>query len=536
MITLQITVVDKVATYHKRGGHIVCGNSDYQIAFNFDAEWDGYTTKTARFISNGEHYDKVFSGNICPVPVLRDTDKVEVGVFVEGLETTTRAEISCRRSILCGGSTPSIENDMDYANEAKEAAERAAEAARVESEKLISELGVVQTLSQHDKRISNLERASGVDSFETDASVAYTKDVPVNALTFAEVNKVGGMTYKDGDILRSAPVTEVESVGKNLFNRKNLKPLYSNATSGYTLTSTDNGIKIKFAQSGNLALFLDLGSITPYLGKILTLSIGENQNLPIYESTTLITLKPDGTGRLQLNDGLQGSTYVACTIPNSYTDERRLGIRFYVNNAEKDVEYEFPNVQVEISDIATEYSPYTKTSFPIPEAVQSLDGYGWGINESVYNYVDRENRQFVKRVEKLIFDGTEAWDYAYRRFAVSISKPAAQYTNKCLCDKYEYNQNVYKDSNQEPGVVAHTSRVYIRDAGYTSLSDWKAQLASNPVTIYYELEEPIITDISDILPDDNYIEVEGGGTLTFENEHKLAVPSEITYQIKEVTA
>lgn len=144
MKTLHINVANKIATYQKRDGDIVCGNSDYQIQFVFDGEWNAYTKKTARFKWNGKHYDKDFSGDICPVPKITNTDKVEVGVFVEDLETTTSAEIGCIRSILCGGSAASTENDIDYANEAKEAAERAAEDARAEVTRLVGEIGVVQ--------------------------------------------------------------------------------------------------------------------------------------------------------------------------------------------------------------------------------------------------------------------------------------------------------------------------------------------------------------------------------------------------------
>lgn len=128
-MVLHIGIANKIATYQNRDGYIVCGNSDYQIQFTFDSEWDAYAEKTARFKWNGEHYDVDFSGDTCDVPIIRDTDSVEVGVFAGDLETTTAAKIGCLRSILCGSSKPSVENDKHYANEAKEAAERAEAAA-----------------------------------------------------------------------------------------------------------------------------------------------------------------------------------------------------------------------------------------------------------------------------------------------------------------------------------------------------------------------------------------------------------------------
>lgn len=52
---------------------------------------------------------------------------------------------------------------------------------------------------------------------------------------------------------------------------------------------------------------------------------------------------------------------------------------------------------------------------------------------------------------------------------------------------------------------------------------------------WVHLASPETIDITDILPLDNYIEVFEGGVVYMENEHKLDVPSKITYQIKEVT-
>ena len=52
---------------------------------------------------------------------------------------------------------------------------------------------------------------------------------------------------------------------------------------------------------------------------------------------------------------------------------------------------------------------------------------------------------------------------------------------------------------------------------------------------YYELASPIITNISDILPADNYIWVNRGGTLTFVNEYGHNVPSEVVYYLETVS-
>lgn len=131
---LHVGVVNKIATFKKRDGRIVCGNSDYKIKFSFDSEWNEYTEKTARFIWGGHYTDVPFTGDTCDVPIIYDASEVEVGVYAGNLKTTTSARIECHRSILCKGSTPSEENERPYISEAQEAADRAEAAAKVAEE------------------------------------------------------------------------------------------------------------------------------------------------------------------------------------------------------------------------------------------------------------------------------------------------------------------------------------------------------------------------------------------------------------------
>lgn len=109
MSKLHITVSNKKALYRERDGEIVCGNSDYEIEFAFDEEWDSHVVKTVRFIWNGQYQDVVLVEDTCAVPVLNETDSVTVGVYAGNLCTTTPAVITCKRSILCGGGLPENE-------------------------------------------------------------------------------------------------------------------------------------------------------------------------------------------------------------------------------------------------------------------------------------------------------------------------------------------------------------------------------------------------------------------------------------------
>lgn len=103
---LFVSVKDRIAT--KTGDEVyICGNSDYTVKFDFDSDWNGIEHKTARFDKrDGTYVDQVFTGNVCPVPVLSNIYAFNVGVFAGNLHTTTPAYVPAKKSILCGGGLP----------------------------------------------------------------------------------------------------------------------------------------------------------------------------------------------------------------------------------------------------------------------------------------------------------------------------------------------------------------------------------------------------------------------------------------------
>lgn len=111
---INITIRDKLAVVADRTVY-VCGNSDYTVHFDFDAEWDAYKTKTARFIFGSKYKDVVFDGNECPVPVIANAYGLNVGVFAGDLHTSTPAYVETERSILCGFGFPADPDPDVYA-------------------------------------------------------------------------------------------------------------------------------------------------------------------------------------------------------------------------------------------------------------------------------------------------------------------------------------------------------------------------------------------------------------------------------------
>lgn len=79
------------------------------------------------------------------------------------------------------------------------------------------------------------------------------------------------------------------------------------------------------------------------------------------------------------------------------------------------------------------------------------------------------------------------------------------------------------------------ARVTVLDTAYTDAAAFKQ--AMQGVMLYYELETPIVTDISDLLADDflRNLTVEAGGSITFKNSndsYRIPVPSEEEYIVK----
>lgn len=110
---INITVRDRIAKADRTV--YICGNSDFTIKFDFDAEWQEYATKTARFHSDdGTYIDVVFDGDVCTVPVLSNIYNFKVGVFAGNLRTTTPALVSAKKSILCGSGVPAAPPDDVY--------------------------------------------------------------------------------------------------------------------------------------------------------------------------------------------------------------------------------------------------------------------------------------------------------------------------------------------------------------------------------------------------------------------------------------
>ena len=190
------------------------------------------------------------------------------------------------------------------------------------------------------------------------------------------------------------------------------------------------------------------------------------------------------------------------------------------------------------------------TAHPIPEAIKALPGYGWSTG-TARNYVDYENKKYYQCVGNMDL-GTLNWainstslvgEHFYGFVDPGKLKRLGMFqvtVHNILCSKYmtvARNQNVFVDKTITlDGDSIAVSQIQIKDTAYTDAAAFKQ--AMQGVILYYELANPIITDISSLIPDDflRNIEVEAGGSITFKNgngdSYRIPVPNEEEYIVK----
>lgn len=190
------------------------------------------------------------------------------------------------------------------------------------------------------------------------------------------------------------------------------------------------------------------------------------------------------------------------------------------------------------ADKEGDFSPYRKNTYPIPQAILDLDGYGDGVSDDVYNYVDWENKKYHKQVGKYTINGSEEImkENTYWVMTVYNFEKPEPVTLKAI----SLNFKATKSFSKEWGSVYFrrgSDGFVFTDANvmFAKASEVKDYFLHNNETIYYKLAEEQIIDISDIIDNMTYdsFEVEAGGTLTFKNSngdgYKLPVPTEEEY-------
>lgn len=199
----------------------------------------------------------------------------------------------------------------------------------------------------------------------------------------------------------------------------------------------------------------------------------------------------------------------------------------------------------EIVSAGTESVVVGDTAHKIPEAIRNLPGYGWSAG-TAKNWVDYENKKYYQCVQ-IVDLGTVNWvagdsgKVSFQTSQVTGQKLTKNYSvpPNIICSKYSTeSQNELWGHINVTGITANANTdgyVYVNDTSYTDAAAFKQ--AMQGVMLYYELANPIITDISALIPDDflRNVEVEAGGSITFKNgndSYLIPVPNEEEYIVK----
>lgn len=369
--------------------------------------------------------------------------------------------------------------------------------------------------------------------FETDTDTAYVKTVPTGAKLMS-VKSIGGHSEViDGEIV-SAGTEEVVEQGKNLFDYTDKTYHGANVNKVengviYTKGLTTTALNIPTIAENKYTLSFKVKSNAANQGG-LRWSLQKGKNTSYAHDSSLIKSEVGYTANTEYQ---AVATFVAttdfvslCTIVGMVYD-----------------------VQLELGDTATDYSPFYQTEYPIPEAIKALPGYGWSAG-TARNYVDYENKRYVQCVGSVDL-GTLTWmktssqsvgDYFYASVSAIGFKRLGAFgitVHNILCSKYitvARNPNAFVDKTIVlDGDSIAVSQIQVKDTAYTDATSFKQAMSG--VMLYYELANPIVTDISSLIPDDflRNIEVEAGGSITFKNSndnYHIPVPSEEEYIVK----
>lgn len=361
--------------------------------------------------------------------------------------------------------------------------------------------------------------------FETDTDTAYQKAVPTGAKLMS-VKSIGGHSEViDGEIVSAGTESVVEQ-GKNLFDYTD--KIYH----GANVSKIENGVI--------------------YTKQLLTTVL----NIPtVVGSKYTLSFKVKSSGANQ--GGLRWSLQKGKNTSYAHDSSLIKSEVGYAANAEYQAVATFVattdfvslctimlmvyDVQLENGDTATNYSPFYQTAYQIPEAIRNLPGYGWSAG-TARNYVDYENKKYVQCVNSVdlgTLDWTSRLSTVDNSIYVFISNDlnVNNRGNNGLCSHYDF-----VTSGIDAAIVKKDKFFYYNplniafiDKSYTDAAAFKQ--AMQGVILYYELANPIVTDISTLIPDDflRNIEVEAGGSVTFKggnDSYRIPVPSEEEYIVK----
>ena len=373
---------------------------------------------------------------------------------------------------------------------------------------------------------------------------------PTTAEEFEKIFPADYYPYNAGEVV-SAGTEEVTEQGKNLLVDSTLGNVSVGGAQGITVEPYGDAIKVE-AVSGNgnwvrirpdnvIKKYMKAGDKYVFLAEIKSQNATKPPMVYIQSIPGYVNLQ-----------GAMSADYSWCYHIGTWVynpNEKEITLHFGFMNAIGT--YYIRRIMFIKGDTPTAYAPYHSNVYQIPEAIKALPGYGWSAG-TARNYVDYENKKYVQCVNSVDL-GTLDWTYGNVPFgwgdnqwfsakvqSIKVIPVNTQLAN-ILCKKYTTRCAYVTDGNDffrvDKSIGQHQSvaGVTVLDTAYTDTTAFKQAMSG--VILYYELANPIITDISNLIDDDflRNIEVEAGGSVTFKNSndnYHIPVPSEEEYIVK----
>ena len=387
---------------------------------------------------------------------------------------------------------------------------------------------------------------------QTDSTVAYQKTTPTGALKYASLDKVGGMSWKINQLVQNGNFVDDTGWNANqafgtsvVANNKLTYTITAKSgsqslvnTSGYrsdivsghkylvcaTMTCSQNAtVSVELDTATSITTFGNLtANVRTTLSIILTVNASStNKGLYIYPYYSGSGLEVGSTisfENIMLIDLTQmfGDGNEPSDVATATTELLKRGIDITTYNEYNEGTIRDSAVTSIVSKDSNNTTLDTKT---INASIQALEGYGWGINDTCYNYIGFENKKFIQKVGRVNLE-TLTW------YTVNVGVYSATITK---ADNKTINNAEYTIVSTYQNMLATDKTIYV---GGTANQTIYVHDSSNTPRGYmlYELATPIETDISEYI-DNNFIEVEPNGTTTFNNTYNQAVPSEVTYLV-----
>jgi phage-related protein len=299
--------------------------------------------------------------------------------------------------------------------------------------------------------------------------------------------------------LRSAPVTAVESIGKN---RLQFPETFS--ALGIKMTRNEKGEYVfNGTSTGNALLLVPIELPRGYY------TISFNNEIGIGSSTSD---SPYFAFRLPTTEGSGWFTSGTLKTPNTIARISPDNSKFDTGNI-ADMIFNVPSgvtlnnfvikPQLETGTEATPYTPYVSDIVPIPDSIKALDGYGDGINVDCYNHIDWKKKQFVKQVGKVDLGAlnwsllnSTTWDAVAPKNMECLGNAVVPIL---LSEKYSITYANVVGAKTNSISLANDTSTTVAPALYIRCNNGSTTEKPSGKMVY-KLATPEVTDISSSLP------------------------------------